>query len=180
MVKRNEKKVKVNKKKKETTPTEQQTTPTIWNPFDFIDTMDRWLWEDPWRPGWPRLRGSLSPREFMQRRWLEADTKIAPLDFIDNGKEYKLVTEMPGVSKKDVEINVTPNGISICGETTTETKEQETGYLRRERSYSTLCRNMPFPEEVNPDGAEAFLKDGVLEVTVPKKTPIKGRKVPIK
>lgn len=180
MVKRKDKKVNVNKKKEETKPIERPTMPAIWNPFDVIDTMDRWLWDDPWRPGWPRRWGSLSPREFMQQRWLEADTKIAPLDLVDNGKNYKVITEMPGVSKKDLEINVTPNGISICGEMTTETKEEEQGYLRHERSYSTLCRNMPFPEEVNPDGAEAFLKDGVLKITIPKKTPTKGKKVPIK
>ncbi|MBN2066476.1 MAG: Hsp20/alpha crystallin family protein [Candidatus Thermoplasmatota archaeon] len=180
MVKQKEKKVKVKANKNETMPIEHQTTPALWNPFDFVDTVDRWLWDDPWRPGWPRRWGSLSPREFMQHRWLEADAKIAPLDLVDTGKEYKLVAEMPGVSKKDLEINVTPNGIRICGETTTETKEAEKGYLRRERSYSTLCRNMNFPEEVNPDGAEAFLKDGILEITLPKKTPTKGRKLPIK
>jgi len=68
----------------------------------------------------------------------------------------------------------------ICGETKTEVKDDSEGYIRRERSYSTLCRTMTFPEEVNPDKAEATLKDGILEVKVAKKSPTRGRNIPIK
>ena len=89
---------------------------------------------------------------------------------------------MPGVNKSDIEVNVTENQISICGETKTETKEDDEGWIRRERSYSTICRTMPFPEEVNPDKADAKLKDGILEITVSKKKPTseKGRNIPVK
>ena len=87
---------------------------------------------------------------------------------------------MPGVSKRDLEVSITDNNISICGETKTEIEKEDEGYVRRERSYSTLCRSMAFPQEVNPDKAEAILKDGILEVKVAKKKPTKGRNVPVK
>ena len=177
MVKKKAKKVNVKTKKGKSLPVEKTQTPAVWNPFDIFENMERFFMEDPWTPLWWRPRRPLSP---WSGNWLEADTKITPLDLVDNGNEYKVIAEVPGVLKKDLEVNITTNGISICGETTTETKQKDEGYVRRERSYSTLCRNMSFPEEVNPDKAEATLKDGILEVKVSKKTPTKGRSVPIK
>jgi hypothetical protein len=55
-------------------------------------------------------------------------------------------------------------------------------FVRRERTYSRIHRSLAFPEEVIPDRAEATLKDGLLEVRIPKKTPteVKKHKVEIK
>ncbi len=183
MPKKKENKINIKSKKAEEKIPEKTTTPTVWNPFDLMDTMDKWLWEDPWTPFWHR-RGwrSLIPKEKWFDRWLDTDIKITAIDLIDTGKEYKITAEMPGVNKKDIEVNITPNNISICGETKTDTKDKDKGWVRRERSYSTICRTMMFPEEVNPDKADAILKDGILEITVTKKTPTtgKGRNIPVK
>jgi len=157
-------------------PVEKTTSPMVWTPWDLFDTLDRHVWEDPWAPGWMRRWMPTSWPE----RWLESDTKISALDLVDTGKEFKVIAEVPGVSKKDLQVNITQNGLSICGETSTENKAEEKGYIRRERSYSTICRNITFPEEVNPDKAEANLSDGILEIKVAKKTPTKGRNIPIK
>jgi len=172
MVKKKEKKINIKTKKGKKTIPEKTTTPTIWNPWDIMETMDRFYWEDPWTPFWRRHRlGGIIPRE----TWLDTDTRITAVDMVDTGKEYKITAEMPGVNKKDIEVNITPNNISICGETKTETKEKDEGWVRRERSYSTICRTMMFPEEVNPDKADATLKDGILEISVTKKTPTTGK-----
>lgn len=179
MIKKKEKKI--NKKnKKEKSETSKPTTPTVWNPLDIIDAMDRWIWEDPWVPMRLRRWGPMVPRDNWFDRWMETDTKQTAIDIIDNGKEYKVIAEMPGVSKGDIEVSITYNNISICGEKKEEVEEKDEGYIRRERSYSTLCRSMPFPQEVNPDKAEAKLKDGILEIIVAKKTPTKGRNIPVK
>ena len=180
MAKKKEKKIKIAPKKTKKITPEKQTKPAVWNPFDLIESMDRWFWDDPWRPLWRRRRGSLIPQDIWSDRWLGTDMKSTAIDIIDTGKEFKVVAEMPGVSKQDLEVSITDNNISICGETKTEVEDENEGYIRRERSYSTLCRTMVFPEEVNPDKAEATLKDGILEVKVAKKSPTKGRNIPIK
>ena len=120
------------------------------------------------------------PRETLYDRWLEPDMKQTAIDIIDTGKEFKVVAEMPGVSKNDIDVSITDNNISICGEMKTEIEDKNKDYVRHERSYSTLCRSMAFPQEVNPDKAEATLKDGILEVKVAKKTPTKGRNIRVK
>ena len=172
MVKKKTKKVNVKTKKEKKQTTKMTAAPTVWTPFDLFDDIDRYFFEDPWfrRSGWMRpWTGALIP-----------DVKHTAVDLIDLGKEYKVTAEMPGVAKKDLEVSITPNNISICGETKTETKEGKKDYIRHERSYSTLCRNMRFPEEVNPDKAVATLNDGILEVRIPKITPTKGRVIPVK
>ena len=183
MIKKKEKKINIKTKKEKTMKPKETTTPAVWNPLDIWNTTDRWFWEDPWTPYWRRNRyHELIPRENWFDRWFDTDTKITAIDIKDTGKEYKITAEMTGVNKKDIEINVTPNNISICGETQTTIKEDEKDYIRRERSYSTICRTMPFPEEVNPNKADATLKDGILEISVEKKksTAEKGRNIPVK
>ena len=178
MVKKKEKKVNIKTNSKKT-PTRRTNTPTVWNPFEMLDNFDRFIMEDPWTPSWWRHKRPLSP---WHSNWLQADMKITPLDLVDSGNKYKVIAEVPGVLKNDLEVNITENTISICGETKKETKKEDEGYLRRERSYSTICRNINFPEEVDPNKAEATLKNGILEVEVHKKEPTsnKGRKIPIK
>ena len=179
MVKKKEKKINIKTNKDKKSTPEKTTTPTVWNPWDIMETMDRFFWDDPWTPFWRKQRwGGIIPRE----TWLDTDTKITAIDMVDTGKKYKITAEMPGVNKKDIEVNITPNNISICGETKTESKEKDEGWVRHERSYSTICRTMMFPEEVNPDKADATLKDGILEISVNKKTPTsgKGRNIPVK
>ena len=178
MIKEKEKKVDINTKKTEKVPT--KTAPTVWNPFDIIESMDNFFYDDPWRPIWRRHRGLMTPRDFLLDRLLDPNLKQTSIDMIDTGKEYKIIAEMPGVDKKDVEISVTDNNINICGNVRMELKDEKKNYVRHERSYSTLCRSMSFPEQVNPDKAEAVLKDGILNINIPKKTPTKGKNIPVK
>ena len=180
MVKKKDKIIKIKEKKDKKLLPEKTTIPAVWNPFNIIDTMDRWFWEDPWTPLWRRRWGSIIPRETWYDHWLEPNMKQTAIDIIDTGKEFKVVAEMPGVSKKDIDVSITDNKVSICGEMKTEIEDKNEGYVRHERSYSTLCRSMAFPQEVNPDKAEATLKDGILEIKVAKKTPTKGRNIPVK
>ena len=174
-----EKKVDVKKIKSDKKIKDKTMLPTIWNPYDFFENFNRFFLEDPWSSMWWR-RGI--PLINWPERWLDRDTKIPTLDLIDTGDKYKIVAEVPGVLKENIDINITEKSINICGETITETEEENEGYLRRERGYSTICRDMQFPEEVNPDKAEATLKNGILEVKVSKKksTKIKGRKISVK
>ena len=180
MVRKKEKNIKIKAKKSKKPASEKPSPPAVWNPFDVMDVMDRWFWDDPWMPMWRRRWGSIMPKDSLYDRWMDPDKKQTSIDIIDTGKEFKVLAEMPGVSKKDVEVSITDTNISICGETKSEIATDDKGYIRRERSYSTLCRSMAFPEEVNPDKAEATLKDGILEIKVAKKTPTKGRNIPVK
>lgn len=94
-----------------------------------------------------------------------------PVDLADNGREFVLTAELPGVKKEDLDLRVTPDGIEIGAETSQEREDAGKDYAYRERSSWSFRRTLPLPEEVLPDRVEAKLADGVLEVRLPKKEP---------
>jgi len=104
-------------------------------------------------------------------------------DLVDEGNKFVVRAEVPGIPRDKIEVMVTKDGIEISGETDTETEEKEKNFVVRERSYSSIYKNLAFPEEVIPDKAECKVKDGILEVVIPKKTPtpeVKKHKVEVK
>ena len=150
---------------------------TTVSPFAWLDDMDRWF---------DNIRRSLEDRFWggPPAPWTDSDLRVRqPLvDLIDKGSEFVVRAELPGVSKEDVDLTVTADAIEIHAETNRSRKENEKNYQYRERTYQALHRLLSFPEEVKADLASATLKDGVLEVRVPKKEPTpepKPVKVPV-
>jgi len=155
-----------------------------WRSGDIFQAFDE-MWDDfrrdflrPWRP-W-RLRGS--------PWWRRPFTAVVPrreacVDLVDAGKEYNVCAEVPGIPKEKIDVTITKDTIEISGRAEVERKEEEKGFVVRERGYSEIYRRMSFPEEVLPNKAEATLNKGLLEIKIPKKTPtpeVKKHKVEIK
>ena len=142
-------------------------------PWDLFEDMDRWF--SDFRNEFDRkFWGSLSP--------LGVDGLAArepTVDLVDSGREYVLTADLPGVSKENLDLQVTSNGIELGAETHSEKAEDGKDYAYRERSYRSFRRILPLPEEVLADQAKANLKDGVLEVRLPKKSPT-PRQHPVK
>jgi HSP20 family protein len=75
--------------------------------------------------------------------------------------------ELPGLSKEDVKVEMTDEGLVIQGERKREKEEEREGWYRSERSYGHFYRLIPLPEGVNAEQAKARFENGVLEVTTP-------------
>ncbi|HWQ65819.1 MAG TPA: Hsp20/alpha crystallin family protein, partial [Methanospirillum sp.] len=115
----------------------------------------------------PYFPAEFSPWDLSDRR----KTSYAPLDLIDEGDHYRIQVELPGMTKEDVEVNITLAGISIRAHKDEKSESQEKNYLHRERYYSSWKRDIRFPEEVNPERAEGTMKDGILQLSIPKREP---------
>jgi HSP20 family protein len=88
--------------------------------------------------------------------------------------------ELPGLSKDDVKVELTPDGLMIQGERKEEHEEKEDGIVRSERRYGKFVRLIPLPEGADADQANAQFKDGVLEVTIPvPEEKARRREIPI-
>jgi len=98
-------------------------------------------------------------------------TRYAAFDIVDNGDSYKVTAELPGFTKDQVDVQINKDGLSIQAECKQDKEEKRKNYLHRERAYSSMQRFVAFPEEVNPDKVEGSMKEGVLELKVPKKEP---------
>ena len=163
------------KEKKEGLVPRDYWGPAWVSPVSMLSDMDRLF--DDFRTDWENT--------FMVPGSFATDFVRQPLiDLADNGKEYVVKAEVPGIKKEDLNIEITENGVEISGQTAIDTSQEdkEKGYLRRERRYSSFYRNLPLPDTVLTDKAEAELKDGVLTVRLPKASPPekKTKKVQVK
>jgi HSP20 family protein len=75
-------------------------------------------------------------------------------------------TELPGLSKSDVKVEVTEDILTIEGERKQESDKKEGTYYRSERSYGYFSRSVALPEGAKVDAAKATFKDGVLEIAI--------------
>ncbi len=94
----------------------------------------------------------------------------APVDLVDEGNKFVVHAEMPGVAKDKIDVALTKDGIEISAETEVEKEDKTKNFVVRERVYSHVYKQLPFPEEVIPEKAESTFRDGLLEVCIPKKT----------
>ncbi len=89
-------------------------------------------------------------------------------DIIETDKEIKVVVDLPGVRKEDIKINATEDEVEIRAERKREEKEEREGFIRREREFGRFYRRFTLPTKVDPNGAKATYKNGVLEIILPK------------
>jgi HSP20 family protein len=96
-------------------------------------------------------------------------------------KENEVVVEaeLPGITSKDVEIEVTDDGLVISGEKHQESETKEDNYYRSERTFGRFMRRVPLPHGTEADKAVAKFEDGVLRVTMPVKATPEKRTIPV-
>ena len=93
------------------------------------------------------------------------------MDVTENDKEYQVLAELPGVKKEEISITISGNEVAVSAEVKHEkdVKNGET-VLRAERYYGKIQRAFALGQEVDEATAQAKYNDGVLELTLPKKT----------
>lgn len=91
-----------------------------------------------------------------------------PVEVADNGSEIKVVAELPGVSEKDVMVEIEGDTLVISGEKKAEEERERDGYYLAERRYGSFSRRLQLPCAVEAEKAQAVFKNGVLTLTLPK------------
>lgn len=94
----------------------------------------------------------------------------------DNDKVY-IDALLPGVDPKELQLSVLRGSLTISGERKAPT---ERGLLHRnELGYGKFSRSVDLPTDINPDGATAEYKDGVMRITMAKSEHARPRKIEI-
>jgi len=139
---------------------------------------DRWTGMRPFEE-MERMFESMMPRGLMHpSRWdfpmlgewsAPFERRLLPrVDIIEHDTEVVLRAQIPGVDKKDLNVTVTDNMVTLEGETSHETTAKEADYFRRECTHGTFMRQIPLPSDVDGAKAKATFSDGILELTMPK------------
>jgi HSP20 family protein len=114
-------------------------------------------------------------------RWEgEAAAPEIKVDVEENDKAYVVKAEIPGVKKEDIDVQIDGNVVSISAESKREKKVEEKGkVIRSERYYGSLFRSFSLGHDINEAEASAKYADGVLELTLPKKTGAGAKKLAV-
>ena len=92
------------------------------------------------------------------------------VDVAEKNGAYTVTAELPGVRKEDIQVTVDGAEVTLAAEVKREKQaSQDERVLHIERTYGKVSRSFSLPQEVDETKAEAKFKDGVLELTLPKK-----------
>ncbi len=91
-----------------------------------------------------------------------------PVDVIDEGDHIKVIADVPGFNKEDIEIYFEDGDIVIKAERKEEVEEKKKDYIRRERRMGKFYRRISLPADINKDEVKARYNNGVLEITIPR------------
>ena len=102
------------------------------------------------------------------------------IELSEKNGQFTVHADLPGLKKEDIHVEIMDDSLVLSGERTNESKEEDKGFYRTERSYGSFYRSIPLPEGANTDKATATFRDGVLQITVavPEREQ-KGRKLEI-
>ena len=90
------------------------------------------------------------------------------VDVKETDNSFVLSADIPGLTKKDIKINVASGKLSISGERTYETDQEKDNYHYRERRFGSFDRSFNLPETVDEDNISASFKNGILTIQLPK------------
>lgn len=110
---------------------------------------------------------------FFWKNWLpsfseEAKVFIPPFDIKETEDDLLITAELPGVDLSAIEVNLPGDQLVVKGEKKKEKEEKTENKHTIERSYGSFTRSIALPGEIVQDKAEATLKNGVLELRLPK------------
>jgi HSP20 family protein len=140
-----------------------------WEPFQEIDSLQKEM---------NRLFSTLAPATRTNGERL--GTAFVPAaEMTETPEAIHLKLEVPGLEAKDLEIEVTPDSVSISGERKSETKTEENGVTRTEFRYGQFRRVVPLSVRIENTNVTADYKDGILNLTLPKAEEEKNKVVKV-
>lgn len=103
-------------------------------------------------------------------------TSFPKINLYQDKSNLIIEAEVPGMSKEDLEINLTSESVSIEGEKRQSQEIKQDDYVRKESSFGKFRRNLDLPVEVDDSRAKASIKDGRVKIVAPFKEKSKKEK----
>jgi HSP20 family protein len=110
---------------------------------------------------------------------LERDMWMPGFEVRENGNALRIMADVPGVKREDLEVTVTGNRLFVSGHREVEEKGKDENIHAFERSFGSFTRSFLLPDTAATDQITSELREGVLTIVVPMKAGAGTRKVPI-
>ncbi len=119
-----------------------------------------------------------SPMGMLRPSWLSP--REPAVDMFEREGNVIVKAEMPGIRLDEIDVTISGGELRISGERKEEREVKEENYYCSERSYGRLYRTLALPDGCDADAVTATMKDGVLEIVIPKKVQAASKKIEIK
>jgi HSP20 family protein len=125
---------------------------------------------------------SILDRVFDDEYFPTLSARSPVVDVREKDGAYLIEVELPGVTEKDLKLELKNDLLTLSTERKEEAKSKDEGgkWIRRERRESFFSRSFELPEDANGEKVEATFKDGLLTISLPKKPEASPRLVPVK
>ena len=102
------------------------------------------------------------------------------IDMFETKDEVVVQAGLPGAKPEQVELTVTGNVLTICGQVKDEQEIKSEDYIRREHRYGSFSRSVTLPSGLQADKAQATFDNGMLTLRIPKSEEAKPKKILVK
>ncbi len=134
---------------------------TIRRPYSLFSQLMDDFYDDILMPGISREGYVMAPR----------------VDLIDKDNYFVLEAELPGMDKKDLDIEICEDSVVIKGEKKMNQEHKEGKYYYRESTYGKFMRQVQLPDKINTEQVKANYENGMLKLELPKAESTKSRKI---
>jgi HSP20 family protein len=114
---------------------------------------------------------------------MQGQANLLPnIEVSETDKQIEITAELPGLERKDVDISLDDNILTIRGEKKVETEktDKNKNYHFSERSYGMFYRMIELPPGIDPSSVQATMSKGVLKIVVPKPARSETKKIEVK
>jgi len=102
------------------------------------------------------------------KEWGSGKVFTPAVDIKEEEDKLVVTTDLPGINKEDIEINLKEDMLEISAKSGKEKETEGKGYIRREREYTRFYRAISLPTNVKEEGSTAKIENGVLTIMLPK------------
>ena len=95
--------------------------------------------------------------------------KSPDVNIMEEEKEYRIEMAVPGLSKKDIRIDLENDLLTISYDRKEDKEERKRNYLKREIRYGSFNRSFELPDTIDSEKIKANHSDGILSISLPKK-----------
>jgi len=101
------------------------------------------------------------------------------VDIKEDSDKFVLYADIPGVKPEEIEVRMEAGILTLTGEKKSEVKTEKEGYKRIERTFGSFYRRFSLPDSANAEAISAKFKNGVLEITIPKREAVKPKRIDV-
>lgn len=118
--------------------------------------------------------GSFFKNEFLPKDYA---AHVPSVNITESKESYGIEVSAPGFDKKDFNLSVSDNVLTISGEHSTENSSEEKSFVRKEFTYGSFKRSFNLADLVDEDHIDAKYENGILKIELPKNEKAKSKNV---